>query len=107
MAQSPAQEQSCCWGCNIYTKSIINCHIYDQNLFILEKYINHGILIKVVVGAAKIIPFFHKLFLELQVLRNSQLLNSELTDVDPHILPDTRPRADGKCNPWGDDNRLL
>ena len=46
------------------------------------------------------IPFFYKLFLELQVLRDPQLLNSELDDIDPHIFPHTRPR-DGKCNPWG------
>lgn len=55
----------------------------------------------------KFIPFFHKLFLELQVLRDSQLLNSELADIDPHILPDTRSGADGKCNPWGDNNCFL
>jgi hypothetical protein len=53
------------------------------------------------------LPSFHKLFLELQVLRDTQLLDSKLAHVDSHILPDTRPRADGKCNPWGDDDCLL
>lgn len=53
------------------------------------------------------IPSIHKLFLELQVLRDAQLFNTKLAYIDPHILPDTGPWPDGKGNPWRDDNGLL
>jgi hypothetical protein len=62
---------------------------------------------KIKEDGCKNIPFFHKLFLELQVLRDPQLLNNELDDIGPHIFPHTRPRADGKCNPCGYNNYFL
>jgi hypothetical protein len=40
-------------------------------------------------------------------LRDTQLLDNELAHIDPQIIPDTRPRTDGKCNPWGNDYCLL
>jgi hypothetical protein len=50
----------------------------------------------------------NKLFHEFQVLRNTQLLHSQLTHIHPNVVPDTRPwPPDGQCNTWGQHNGFL
>lgn len=53
------------------------------------------------------IPSIHKLFLELQVLGDAQLLHGQLADVHPDVLPDAGPRPDSKSDPRRNHDRFL
>lgn len=46
------------------------------------------------------LPSINKFFLEVQVLRNLQLLNNKSMDVDSNVLPHSRPRPKSKSHPW-------
>ncbi|MFS7991170.1 hypothetical protein Hanom_Chr12g01067671 [Helianthus anomalus] len=54
------------------------------------------------VGAA-----INEFFFEVKILGNSELLNDEGVNIDPDILPNTRPETNGKGDPWREDDCFL
>jgi hypothetical protein len=51
--------------------------------------------------------FLNKALLKFEVLRDAQLLNSQLTDIDADVLPHARSGTDCEGNPWGENNGFL
>jgi hypothetical protein len=43
----------------------------------------------------------------MKILSNTQLLNNKCLDIQSNVLPDTRPRAQSKSNPWRHNNCFL